>query len=255
VVCSMAQSPDFEKINESAVHHIKPVHPRGGVRLWKGFGVAVALVIACTPQVVETPIVPTDGGFITPKPVATTPAPTPYKDLTSLPSSRVPSLELIGAECVSDGVSQLIYQTVEGNLARQSSDLTVNIGCDGYPRRSLSGLNLDCNGVTVADARAVTQTYRGSLFIVDSGGQIRLTALVTPSNSPIAWKTAPFSSNLPNGGTFAYPIPGNYSTVEYQAPINSGNQAEGATIRGDLSQNPWTFCPNVELAVLPLSQP
>lgn len=252
----MAKSPDFRETSpeNSDKRPVKTVHPRWSTMGKIVGGLSALLVAACViPQRVEAPFDSSDGGFITLKPVVVTPASVPYKDLSRLADSRVPSLESLGSECVSDGVSQLIYQTVEGNLVRQPSDLEVNIECDGYPSRSLSGLDLDCNGVTVEDARVVTWTYRGSLFVVDSGGRIRLTARVTPSTAPITitWKT-PHSINLPNGGTFEYPDAGRYNVVDYIAPINAGNQAEGVTLRGDLSQNPWTFCPNVDLAILPL---
>lgn len=98
-----------------------------------------------------------------------------------------------------------------------------------------------------------------TIYTVESGGKIKITADITPADTKLEWKEVSRSRNLPAAGKFEYPDANNTSVVNYTAPANPTQNPEGTEVRadvpGDPSQNPPASCPAITIAVKPAVQP
>lgn len=120
-----------------------------------------------------------------------------------------------------------------------------------------------CSDSVDVKGAAYVRSYRGQdgdlkyLYNIPSGGKARVTVYPTPVDSPVNWKIVGVSYKLPDGGYFSYPEAGKTLVVDYWAPINYVDSAQGVDIRGDLSDypQPWVHCPTITFAVQPNDPP
>lgn len=123
--------------------------------------------------------------------------------------------------------------------------------CDFAPCPTSTPPAIYCPSVTVTGA-----TYEGIFsnqirYSLESSGSATIHANTIPANLPVNWK-AQFSSQLPNGGSFA----NNYvATTLYTAPANTSGSDQGVEIRGDISEypSPWIYCPPFTIVVKPVA--
>lgn len=120
--------------------------------------------------------------------------------------------------------------------------------------------SLSCASVNVEGAILVgthkAQSGMVSIYSVNSGATVKLTAQVSPLGTKVSWKNTGISRNLPNGGTFSYPNSNNTSVVNWIAPDNPMTTEEGVYVRGYISEypDPTIYCPEIDFAVKPVVQ-
>ncbi len=117
-----------------------------------------------------------------------------------------------------------------------------------------------CSGVSVEGGAASTLPNGETLYTVDAGGSLRLTAqLNVTSGATAVWEVVGRPTGYPslpnNGGFFNYPAPG--LTVNYTAPNNTGTSNDSLVITSSISttSNGNTSCPVVRVSIRPTSAP
>lgn len=142
--------------------------------------------------------------------------------------------------------------TIEVPIEGTASSSPISIQTD--PEGGIS-----CTNISVEGAVQSKLPTGDTIYLVESGGAVQLTASVTPVGTKLEWKEASRSQNLPEGRFEVTDL--NSFLVTYVAPQNSAStESEEVTIGADvpnpdITQNPPTSCPGVTLAVKSTIQP